>query len=133
MTKGKEQQLALEDKRPELTQEQEWQQCLLKVKKARGGLTSVMNGFGQALEKANLAKRLTKTVKKEQDNLLSLASKMVEQLKGILMKKQRAMSLAKVKAVLTEAAQTVKDLRDESKELLFLANKVASKASTSKA
>ena len=141
LTKGKKPALALEDwkeeenqeednkNKEEKTPEQEWHECLNKVKKARDALNSVMNDFEQALHRCDLAKRLTKTVKKEADTLMAHTTKKIEELKTVLMKKQKAMSLSKVKTLLGDAAACLKDLKEEVKEMNQMANKAASKAS----
>lgn len=88
-----------------------------------------MNDFEQALHRCDLAKRLTKTVKKEADTLMAHTTKKIEELKTVLMKKQKAMSLSKVKTLLGDAAACLKDLKEEVKEMNQMANKAASKAS----
>ena len=128
LTKGKG-QLALEDKKEQKTPEQEWHDCLNKVKKARDGLTSIMSDFEAARQKCDLAKRLTKTVKREGENLMALTTKTIRELKGVLMHKQKAMSLTKAKTLVQDAAQMLKDLKDEVKEMNHMASKVGSKAS----
>ena len=126
--------LAIEDgdpEDPEATEEQEWQTCLNKVKKARDAGNSVLSDLEQATLKCNQAKRLTKSARGEADKLHKEIAQQVSLLKKVLLKKQQAMALAKVKSLLQDSAQKIKEVKEEVKELNQLANKAASKASKS--
>lgn len=82
-----------------------------------------------ALELADKAKRLTKTGKKESEELLKGMAKKTNALKDLLAKKDKWGSLAKAKALLVDAAKEMKKTKEEAKELNQLANKTNSKAS----
>ena len=132
--KGHQKKLAIEDgdpEDPEATEEQEWQTCLNKVKKARDAGNSVLSDLEQATLKCNQAKRLTKSARGEADKLHKEIAQQVSLLKKVLLKKQQAMVLAKVKSLLQDSAQKIKEVKEEVKELNQLANKAASKASKS--
>ena len=53
-------------------------------------------------------------------------------MKDLLMKSEKSMSLTKAKDTLVKAANKCKQLKDEKKELLQMANKASSVASSSK-
>ena len=82
-----------------------------------------------ALELADKSKRLTKTAKKESEDLLNAMGKKTKALKDLLAKKDQWGSLAKAKALLVDAANQMKRTKEEAKELNQLANKTNSKAS----
>ena len=102
---------------------------LHKAKKARDQANSAKEDCEAALHKADLAKRLTKQAKKETEAIMEGMAKKIVALKGLLAKKDRAMSLEKGKALVVDAMQKVKETKEESKELNQLANKAGSKAS----
>ena len=110
-------------------EENEWKGILLKAKKARDQGTSHMADCQAALELADKAKRLTKTGKKESEELLKGMAKKTNALKDLLAKKDKWGSLAKAKALLVDAAKEMKKTKEEAKELNQLANKTNSKAS----
>ena len=110
-------------------EEDEWKDILSKAKKARDQSTSHMADCQAALELADKAKRLTKTVKTESEDLLKGMAKKTNALKDLLAKKDKWGSLAKAKALLVDAAKEMKKTKEEAKELNQLANKTNSKAS----
>ena len=81
---------------------------MLKAKKARDQGTSHMADCQAALELADKAKRLTKTGKKESEELLKGMAKKTNALKDLLAKKDKWGSLAKAKALLVDAAKDMK-------------------------
>ena len=99
-----------------------------KAKKARDQGTSSMADCQAALELADKAKRLTKTGKADSEELLKGMNKKTNTLKDLLAKKEKWGSLAKAKALLLEAANDMKKVKAEAKELNQLANKTHSKA-----
>ena len=118
-----------EDEEEKPTPEEEWKDILSKAKRARDQGTSSMADCQAALELADKAKRLTKTGKAESEELLKGMNKKTNTLKDLLAKKEKWGSLAKAKALLLEAAQEMKKVKDEAKELNQLANKTHGKAS----
>ena len=68
-----------------------------------------------ALELADKAKRLTKTGKKESEELLKGMAKKTNALKDLLAKKDKWGSLAKAKALLVDAAKEMKKQRKKPK------------------
>ena len=102
---------------------------LSKAKKARDQANSAKEDCEAAVQKADLAKRLTKQAKKENEAMLEEMAKKVVALKELLAKKEKAMSLEKGKSLVLEVMQKVKETKEESKELNQLANKAGSKAS----
>ena len=129
-------QLALEDgkmedeeEEEEETEEEQWKVLLSKAKKARDQANSAKEDCEAAVQKADLAKRLTKQAKKENEAMLEEMAKKVVALKELLAKKEKAMSLEKGKSLVLQVMQKVKETKEESKELNQLANKAGSKAS----
>ena len=129
-------QLALEDgkmddeeEEEEETEEGQWKVLLSKAKKARDQANSAKEDCEAAVQKADLAKRLTKQAKKENEAMLEEMAKKVVALKELLAKKEKAMSLEKGKSLVLEVMQKVKETKEESKELNQLANGAGSKAS----
>ena len=118
-----------EEDEEENTEENEWKDILSKAKKARDQSTSHMADCQAALELADKSKRLTKTAKKESEDLLNAMGKKTKALKDLLAKKDQWGSLAKAKALLVDAANQMKKTKEEAKELNQLANKTNSKAS----
>ena len=118
-----------EEDEEENTEENEWKDILSKAKKARDQSTSHMADCQAALELADKSKRLTKTAKKESEDLLNAMGKKTKALKDLLAKKDQWGSLAKAKALLVDAANQMKRTKEEAKELNQLANKTNSKAS----
>ena len=118
-----------EEDEEEKTPEEEWKDILSKARKARDQGTSSMADCQAALELADKAKRLTKTGKAESEELLKGMNKKHNTLKDLLAKKEKWGSLARAKALLLEAANDMKKVKAEAKELNQLANKTHSKAS----
>ena len=137
--KGKGNQLALEDGSPhddddgeegeEKDEETQWKELLQKTKRARDQCTAARADCEAALEKADKAKRLTKTVKKETEGLLQNMAAKVDALKNLLANKDKSVKLTKAKKVLAETATQLKEMKDETKELNQMANKAGSKSS----
>ena len=119
------------DPEEEKTPEQEWQSCLGKVKRARDASNSALSDLEQAMQKCSLAKRLTKTTKQDAEKISKQLQQQIAQLKSVLLKKEHSMSLDKVKALLLSSAKKIKEVKEEAKDFLQLANKATSRASKS--
>ena len=141
-SKGSRNQLAIEDGSvdpeeeseddKEKTPEDEWKDVLKKARKARDSLGSEIANLEEGLAKANKTGRLSKVSKKGAENLMTEAGKVTSAMKDLLLRKEKSMSLAKAKDALVKAANTCKQLKEEKKEMLQMANKASSVASTSK-
>lgn len=115
--------MALEDGEP-LEEEEMWRDFLGKAEKARDQAAVAKEDCEGALRRADLAKRTPKA------SLTRLAKRSVKTLKDILAKQEKAMKLEKAKAFLVEIVSKTKEIKGETKELIQLANKAGSKAST---
>lgn len=136
--RGQKGQLAIEDGSVEeggegadKTPEQQWALCLTKAKKAKEQLLVALSNFEDALELASKAGRATKEDKKMAQGTVSATHTMERKLKAILAKRVGG-NVEDGKKTLVAAAQALKKLKDETKDLKALANKALSKASTSK-
>ena len=135
--KGGNNQLAIKDKEEEEKEdedEEKGEEELLKeaMKKAKGArdvCTSTLADFEDALGKAT--PYLSKMAKQNGLKEHQLLQARVTKLKDVLSKEK--MSLERLKALLQEGANKLKDVKDTMKELKGLANKAGSKASSSKA
>ena len=115
----------LEEKEKEQPDEaKQWAEWLVKAKRARDQATIAET----AMQQADLAKRLTKTSKKDAEQMLDGLSKTMKTLKDVLAKQDKAMKLEKAKALLVEMVGKTKEVNSETK----VANKAGSKASTRK-
>lgn len=124
--------LALENgKVEEATEEEQWKELLSKGKKARDQASKAKDDCEASLQKADLAKRLTKPAKKDTEALLDGLAKKVGALKNVLANQGKAMPLSKAKALLVDVVSKVKEVKGETKELNQLANRAGSKASQS--
>ena len=75
-------------KKKKIKKKNEWKAILPKAKKARDQSTSHMADCQAALELADKSKRLTKTAKKESEDLLNAMGKKTKALKDLLAKKR---------------------------------------------
>lgn len=119
-----------EDK--EKSPEEEWKEVVKKARKARDSLGSEIANLEESLAKANKTGRLSKVSRKDAENLMAEAGTLATTMKDLLMKSEKSMSLTKAKDTLVKAANKCKQLKDEKKELLQMANKASSVASSSK-
>ena len=133
--KGKGNLLAIEDGDPdeqnkeEKTEEDQWKELLHKAKRARDQCNSARADCEAALDAAEKAKRVTKAGRKDTEDLLQKLASKVESMKQLLAKKDKAMKLEKGKKLLVDTGVVLKQVKDESKELVQLANKAGSKNS----
>ena len=136
--KGANNQLAIKDKEEEEEKEDEdeekgeeelLKEAMKKAKRARDVCTSTLADFEDALRKAT--PYLSKMAKQNGLKEHQLLQAHVTKLKDVLSKEN--MSLERLKALLQEGANKLKDVKDTMKELKGLANKAGSKASSSKA
>ncbi|CAE7727580.1 unnamed protein product, partial [Symbiodinium pilosum] len=125
--KGKKPRLALKDleEGQEESTEQAWEKVSSKAKKARDLLCRSAADLDVSVKKT----RLSKASKEDATHCICECSRLVESLKVLLAKREKAMSLTKAKELLVEAAEAAKAAKEESKELLAAANKAASRAS----
>ena len=125
--------LAIKDKEDvgedEKTEEDQWKELLAKAKRARDHCTSAQADCEAAMEGAEKAKRLTKAGKKDTEGLLQKLSQKVNALKLLLAKGDKAMKLDKAKKLLVETGTLIKEVKEETKELIQQANKAGSRAS----
>ena len=135
--KGGNNQLAIKDKDEEENEDEDEEkgeeellkEAMKKAKRARDVCTSTLADFEDALGKAT--PYLSKMAKQNGLKEHQLLQAHVTKLKDVLSKEN--MSLERLKALLQEGANKLKDVKDTMKELKGLANKAGSKASTSKA
>lgn len=135
--KGKGSQLAIEDgnvedEEPE-GQEDDWEECLAKMRKCRDLCQAAINHLEESLAKAKATGRVGTRQKKEVEDLLKQGASNVSKLKTLLVKRSKSLTVEEAKKVMLERTQKAKQLKDEKKELDHLANKAATKASSSKA
>ena len=129
------QQLASEDGQvdeADESEEKQWKDFLAKAKKARDAANVAKENCEAALNKADLAKRLTKASKKDTENLWEGTGKKVKTLKEVLAKQEKEMKLEKAKDLLVEVMNKVKEVKEETKEMVQLACKASSRAFTQK-
>eukprot|EP00435_Cladocopium_sp_Y103_P052042 s2178_g16.t1 len=120
-----------EEDEEEKTEEEELKTALKKAKKARDLTSAVCADFEDCLAKAN--QYLTKQAKQNGLKDQQLLAAMGTRLKDVVTKEN--MPLKKLKALLQENANKLKDVKETMKELKQLANKansIASKAASSK-
>ena len=138
LTKGKgkgkgQKQLAIEDgKVDEETEDQEddWDECLAKMRKCRDLCQQTNSNLEESLTKAKASGRLGNKQKKEVENLLKEGSSNVAKLKTLLVKRSKTMTVSEAKEMMLECTAKAKELKDEKKELDHIANKAATKASS---
>eukprot|EP00435_Cladocopium_sp_Y103_P041883 s2869_g11.t1 len=136
--RGGQRQLAIEDGKVDEEEEQEqeeddWDECLAKIRKCRDLCQQVNSNLEESLTKAKASGRLGNKQKKEVEALLKQASSNVAKLKGLLVKRSASMTVADAKKLMLECTAKAKELKDEKKELDHIANKAATRASSSKA
>ena len=130
---GKSQQLAIKDKEVEDEEQDEEKddedpvKLLKRAKRARDECSKCINELEETLQKAK--SRLSKMAKDEIEKKLQALKKVQDKLKDLLLKKPGPPTLKKA---LVECANMCKQAKEEAKELKQLANKAASKASTSR-
>ena len=138
LTKGKgkgkgQKQLAIEDgKVDEETEDQEddWDECLAKMRKCRDLCQQTNSNLEESLTKAKASGRLGNKQKKEVENLPKEGSSNVAKLKTLLVKRSKTMTVSEAKEMMLECTAKAKELKDEKKELDHIANKAATKASS---
>ena len=127
--------LAIEDGDPdeedkeEKTEEEQWKELLQKAKRAKDQCNPARADCEAALDAAEKAKRVTKAGKKDTKGLLQKLATKVEAMKQLLAKKDKAMKLEKGKKLSVDTGVVLKQVKDESKELVQLAKKAGSKIS----
>ena len=109
-----------------------WNKCLVKAQKAKEGCILAIANMEEAVGSAQKAGRLTKATRKDYEAMMKEVEVKAEKLKKLLKLKGSQYSLENAKALIQEAANKTKELKDETKECIGLANKAGSKASTSK-
>ena len=130
---GKSQQLAIKDQEVEDEEQDEEnydedpEKLLKRAKRARDECSKCINELEETLQKAK--SRLSKMAKGETEKKLQALKKVQDKLKDLLLKKPSPPTL---KEALVERANMCKQAKEEAKELKQLANKAASKASTSR-
>ncbi len=130
LTNGEEEE---EEEEPQpKTEEEEWAELLQKAKRARDQVNAARENCEAAMEKCDLAKRLSKIAQKDAETVLADLAHRLKQLKDILAKGKKAMSLENAKALLVDVMARVKECKQETKELYHAANKAKSVASTKK-
>lgn len=120
------------DPPPEQTQEQLWNQCLTKARRARDQCMQAASNLEEEVKRASNTGRLSKASKKDAEVLIQEAEDYEKKFKDLLLKKQKWGSLTKAKNLIAEASSKCKELRDEKKEIGVIANKAYSRASTKK-
>ena len=119
-------------KSKEAEERNDWNKCLIKAQKAKEGCILAIANMDEAVASAQKAGRLTKATRKDYEDLMKEVGAKAEKLKKLLKLKGSQYSLENAKALIQEAANKTKELKDETKECIGLANKAGSKASTSK-
>eukprot|EP00435_Cladocopium_sp_Y103_P044023 s2780_g12.t1 len=84
----------------------------------------------EALSSCQRAGRLTKAARNDYEGFIKEVHGQAEQLKKLLKLKQNQYSLEDARNMIVQAANKTKELKDEAKECVGLANKAASKASS---
>lgn len=116
--------LPLED----LPAEEQMQEALSKLKKTRDMLASTSINYEEALSKVKKCNYLTKSGLKQKECVLKSLGTTLASVKQHLAKGENN-KLAKVKDVILEAAELLKEAKEESKELVQISMKTHSKAS----
>eukprot|EP00435_Cladocopium_sp_Y103_P001587 s808_g1.t1 len=135
--KGKKALLALtngdeedKDKDEKEDENKEWSKCLVKAQKAKEGCILAISNMEEALSSCQKAGRLTKAARNDYEGFIKEVQGQAEKLKKLLKLKQSQYSLEDAKNIIVQAANKTKELKDETKECVGLANKASSKAST---
>ena len=131
LTNGEENE-ETEEQDKEAEERNDWNKCLIKAQKAKEGCILAIANMDEAVASAQKAGRLTKATRKDYEDLMKEVGAKAEKLKKLLKLKGSQYSLENAKALIQEAANKTKELKDETKECIGLANKAGSKASTCK-
>ena len=110
----------------------EWNKCLVKAQKAKESCILAISNMEEAISNCHKAGRLTKAARKDYEDLMKDVQQQAEQLKKLLKLKGNQYSLQAAKDIIVGAANKTKELKDEIKECVGLANKAGSRASTKK-
>ena len=113
----------------------EWNKCLVKAQKAKEScILSILaiSNMEEAISNCQQAGRLTKAARKDYEDLMKDVQQQAEQLKKLLKLKGSQHSLQAAKDIIVGAANKTKELMDEIKECVGLANKAGSRAPTKK-
>ena len=110
----------------------EWNKCLVKSQKTKESCILAISNMEEATSNCHQAGRLTKAARKDYEDLMKNVQQQAKQLKKLLELKGNQYSLQAAKDIMVGAANKTKELKDEIKECIGLANKAGSKASTKK-
>ena len=110
----------------------EWNKCLVKAQKAKESCILAISNMEEAISNCHKAGRLTKAAREDYEDLMKDVQQQAEQLKKLLKLKGNQYSLQAAKDIIVGAANKTKELKDEIKECVGLANKAGSRASTKK-
>ena len=110
--------------------EKEWNKCLVKAQKAKEGCILAISNMEEAISNCQKAGRLTKAARKDYEDLMKDVHGQAEKLKKLLKLKGNHYTMEAAKEIIVGAANKTKELKDETKECVGLANKAGSKAST---
>ena len=119
LTNGEEEE-ETETKDKDAEEKHDWNKCLAKAQKAKEGCILAIANMEEAV------------ARKDYEGLVKEVEAKAGKLKKLLKLKGSQYSLENAKALIQEAANKTKELKDETKECIGLANKAGSKASTSK-
>ena len=105
-----------------------WDEAKTKARKARDLCQGAASNLEESLTKAKGTNRLSKGHKKDAEDLLEQAAKVIDKLKAFLVKKPANMTLQQAKYM--HASTVTKDLKDHKKDLDQLSSKALSRCSS---
>ena len=105
-----------------------WDEAKTKARKARDLCQGAASNLEESLTKAKGTNRLSKGHKKDAEDLLEQAAKVIDKLKAFLVKKPANMTLQQAKYM--HASTVAKDLKDHKKDLDQLSSKALSRCSS---
>ena len=110
----------------------EWSKCLVKAQKAKETCILAISNMEEAISSCKKAGRLTNAARKDYEALVKEVHVKAEKLKKLLKLRESQYSLQAARDIIIDAANKAKELKDETKECVGLANKAGSRASTNK-
>ena len=107
-----------------------WDEAKTKARKARDLCQGAASNLEESLTKAKGTNRLSKGHKKDAEDLLEQAAKVIDKLKAFLVKKPKDMTLQQAKDMTIHAITVAKDLKGHKKDLDQLSSKAMSRCSS---